>query len=321
MNRAVMLRLTATLLCCLLLIACSREDAAVETATTSAEPPAAVDGNEQAGTAAGADFAPAVGTDSGTELTVFLSPLPASREQNLHAMVSGDLQGPQYRWFVGGTELVEITGSELPSDYIAKGAEIEVIVSKGGISGQATTVAVNSPPRLVPGSVDCSLNQPILPETSDADGDHVAIRYLWTVNGQELEHGENLLTYDQAAGGDQVALQIFISDGELELPVYECYEFTVDNGAPEFVSTPPNSFSGNLYEYQPQAIDPEGTRVSYQLDSAPDGMTLDPETGLIRWEITAESVGEHTVTLVATDEDGRQNSQTYTINLSLQGTP
>lgn len=45
------------------------------------------------------------------------------------------------------------------------------------------------------------------------------------------------------------------------------------------------------YTYDVQAADPEGTMLSYLLDTAPDGMVINPATGLISWTPTRDQLG------------------------------
>ncbi len=67
------------------------------------------------------------------------------------------------------------------------------------------------------------------------------------------------------------------------------------------------------YEYDVEAIDPEGSAVTYLLVTAPSGMQIDRASGLITWRPTAAQTGSHLVQVVAQDSDGGQSLQRFAI--------
>jgi len=70
---------------------------------------------------------------------------------------------------------------------------------------------------------------------------------------------------------------------------------------------------GALYEYVAEAVDPEGSAVTYSLLSAPAGMTIDPNTGLIAWAPSAAQAGPHVVIVAADDAAGNRGQQRYAL--------
>ena len=75
------------------------------------------------------------------------------------------------------------------------------------------------------------------------------------------------------------------------------------NAPPEILSTPITSASENqVYSYNFYATDPDGDILFYSLNLAPDGMVIDPYTGVITWTPAASQVGEHSVEAEVTDE-------------------
>lgn len=91
------------------------------------------------------------------------------------------------------------------------------------------------------------------------------------------------------------------------------------NRPPEIVSTPvTEAVDGATYTYPVVAVDSDpGDVVRYSLSQAPAGMGIDPDTGVITWVPTAEQVGSHDVTVVATDLAGASDSQTYAVTVAL----
>jgi len=65
------------------------------------------------------------------------------------------------------------------------------------------------------------------------------------------------------------------------------------------------------YVYDVEAYDPDGDDLTYALVSGPDGMTLDPETGLINWQTTSEDAGTYEVLVQVTDPHGASAIQRY----------
>ncbi len=91
------------------------------------------------------------------------------------------------------------------------------------------------------------------------------------------------------------------------------------NAPPAILSTPPvQANPGELYVYALRASDPDRDPLSYRLSVKPDGMTIDPATGLVRWTPTAAQNGTHTVRVVVEDDQGGIDSQSYLLNVGQQ---
>lgn len=86
---------------------------------------------------------------------------------------------------------------------------------------------------------------------------------------------------------------------------------------PPVISSQPNLFAtvGENYRTTIQAIDPEGTTVTYSLRRGPEGMTVDSATGQVNWTPTTGQAGRAIVTLVATDEQGGASVQSFEIDI------
>jgi hypothetical protein len=70
------------------------------------------------------------------------------------------------------------------------------------------------------------------------------------------------------------------------------------------------------YRYQIQAEDPDEDRLSFSLERGPEGMVIDPETGLLLWPLSGTSMGEVEVSISVTDEEGLWARQEFTIQLA-----
>jgi len=67
--------------------------------------------------------------------------------------------------------------------------------------------------------------------------------------------------------------------------------------------------------YQAAASDPEGSAVNFTLLVAPEGMAVDAATGRLTWTPGASVVGNHDVTLQATDALGAAATQTFVLTV------
>jgi len=88
----------------------------------------------------------------------------------------------------------------------------------------------------------------------------------------------------------------------------------IRNRPPEITTQAPTDIQeGVLYQYDVEAIDPEGRSMTYMLDMAPSGMTIDGMTGLILWTPTAGQVGTHDVMVRVQDSGRAAATQFFTI--------
>jgi len=89
------------------------------------------------------------------------------------------------------------------------------------------------------------------------------------------------------------------------------------NFAPTIISTPDETAVANTdYQYSVKAIDADGDIAAYRLDAAPQGMTIDPTTGVIDWTPTTEQLGTSTVRVVALDDLGSETSQVFSLEVA-----
>jgi hypothetical protein len=93
-------------------------------------------------------------------------------------------------------------------------------------------------------------------------------------------------------------ITVRVSDG-LGGIATQTFNLTADNvasnRAPSIDSTPEEITNlAKLYQYNLTGSDADGDRLLWSLDKAPSGMIVDPQSGALRWQPTAEQVGEHT---------------------------
>lgn len=195
----------------------------------------------------------------------------------------------------------------------------------GGWSPAATADGMgNSPPRIVSVGfadpyVHRGVNIEAIPEAEDADADDISFHFHWFLNDTELlENNTNILEGDRFSKGDRIALWVIPSDQESEGAIFYGSEFEIPNAPPAFISSPPLSFEATEYIYLAQATDPDDDPLTYFLEAAPEGMTIEGETGDIHWLINEKDAGEHVVKIVVQDAEGAKAVQEYSLNLSIE---
>lgn len=88
------------------------------------------------------------------------------------------------------------------------------------------------------------------------------------------------------------------------------------NAPPVIVSTPPNQAVQQLpLEYYVKVQDAPGEVLTYSLDVQPPGMTIDPDTGTLRWTPTFAQVGVHSVTVAVADDRGGVTPQMFDVQV------
>ncbi|MGR9106365.1 MAG: MopE-related protein [Gammaproteobacteria bacterium] len=91
------------------------------------------------------------------------------------------------------------------------------------------------------------------------------------------------------------------------------------NSTPEIVSTPVDRATAHFdYTYPAAASDPDaGDVLTFSLPTAPAGMTIVPDTGLIQWAPTDQQIGSHSVTVKVSDQQNFFALQGFAVNVEL----
>jgi hypothetical protein len=167
----------------------------------------------------------------------------------------------------------------------------------------------------------------------------VGVHYEYQVNATDddqhdvllysIVEGPMNLTVDGTSGvvswvpapsdvGD-VMIVVNVSDGAMS--VYKEWSVTVRpaNTDPTITGEPPSKriIVGETFVYQVEVWDPDDAEsLTYQLVVGPDGLTLDPVTGLMEWAPTSGDVGTHPVSLRVLDSRGGLSEQSFDIEVT-----
>lgn len=150
-------------------------------------------------------------------------------------------------------------------------------------------------------------------EAEDADDDEVTISYEWTINGYPAGSGKG----PDAAfkKGDSISVRATPFDGEQRGRAV-VLKRKVGNQPPMITEHYDYSLEGEVYTYQVKAEDPDGDALTYSLKSAPDGMSIGAETGLVSWVLPLDFNGKAHFTVSVSDGQGAEAEQALTLTVN-----
>lgn len=156
----------------------------------------------------------------------------------------------------------------------------------------------------------------------DPDFDPFTFSLVAPPAGMTIDPTTGLLTWTPAAlGSVLVAIQVTDDNGDSGNQVFDL-DVVPPNNAPEFGSTPITTATvGAVYQYAMSATDADGHDLTFALDVAPDGMTLNSNTGVITWTPGLEQIGDQSVAARVSDPFGGEASQLFDVSVLADTTP
>ncbi len=191
-------------------------------------------------------------------------------------------------------------------------------VSDGSKESTAATISIavtgiNDPPVACDDSAKTREDTPVvmidvLANDTDVDSDKIIVLGVTQgKNGSVTISTDNMLTY--TADKDFCGVDSFsytVSDGKGGTNT-ATVELTVEavNDSPVITSKPVTTTRvWSSYSYDVNAKDPDtGDTLIYSLTDKPDGMTIDPNTGLIEWRPNNDQQGTHDVIVKVVDSN------------------
>lgn len=133
--------------------------------------------------------------------------------------------------------------------------------------------------------------------------------YQWALNGKPLEISENSLSLREFKRGDKISLTVIPIIGNQKGNPVTVFTYLF-NSSPKIVSHVKDSkYKDSNFIYEIKASDPDGDHLTYSLKAAPPGMTIDPSTGLIRWDIPGDFAGRASFAVSVSDGNGGETTQ------------
>ncbi|MDA8170022.1 MAG: putative Ig domain-containing protein [Nitrospiraceae bacterium] len=242
-------------------------------------------------------------------------PQRAYRNSKLHVICQG-FNAPgiaNITWYVNGIERPVSTPNEFDTSGALKGDVVQAVAKINGVEVKSGPVTVEDAPpevrsvKLMPEVFKPGDNKLYVDAAADSGAEIV---YEWTVNGTPAGNKSRLDM--PVKRNDEIKVRITACNGQdCGQPVI--LERKIANMPPMFSPRVEMSFNGTEYVGQANATDPDGDTLTYSLESAPRGMTIDPARGLITWKAPPGLKDDTTVTVLASDGHGGVSRFTFTI--------
>ena len=234
----------------------------------------------------------------------------------------------RYQWIVNGQPIRNQAGEQLSPERLKRGdvVSVEVWPHDGMVEGRPFTseplVVANSPPivsRLViePESAFPGIRVQARADVSDADRDMIRMSYRWWKNDVLVQEGDEAeLDTNGLSRGDTLSVEAVPFDGVERGTTVRSVPIRMENSPPRILSAPAKSVVNNRYDYQVEAMDTESDSITYSLETAPPGMTIDEGKGTVTWQISPAQIGIHKVRILAKDSQGAIAFQEFDLNLT-----
>jgi hypothetical protein len=233
----------------------------------------------------------------------------------------------RFRWLVNDAPVGGASSPTFDPTSMKRGDRLAVEVTPydGKVEGKPTRAADkvvgNTPPAvravvLEPNGAKAGDPIKAIVDGNDVDGDAVRYIYRWLRNNQvALEGEQDSLDTAGFLRDDVVAVAIIPHDREAQGKEVLSQPITLANRPPKFTSTAPASMAQGQFSYAVTAVDPENDPVTFLLESAPPGMTIDERTGHIQWAVPAVATGSYMVKVVVKDSREGWASQEFAVGL------
>lgn len=194
----------------------------------------------------------------------------------------------------------------------------------------------NTPPRIIsarilPDPAYANTDLQVEVEAEDPDNSVINYTYQWlkAKEGAGIEQAEELggentpnLSHENFRRGDTVAVKVTPSDWHSEGLTYQTKPVVIVNSPPRIVSSPPETISDEeVYTYQVKVTDLDNDKITFSLgEDAPEGMTIDSETGLLTWRMSPGTVGTYKIIIHGNDGYHGTCFQRFTLILESEQT-
>ncbi|MBE0425171.1 MAG: Ig-like domain-containing protein [Nitrospirae bacterium] len=257
---------------------------------------------------------------TGESYSIEIAPIDASRNSVIYVIPRRfNLTDAKIEWLVNGILTNTPVADQFKATETKKGDEVQAVAWRDGQKIKSNIIQItNSPPEISKVRILPEVFKPgdtlyVEASGSDLDGDEVTINYEWTKNGEPAGNDKKIETSLQR--GDKVSVKITPYDGEAHgRPVILHREIV--NIPPTIIESKNYNFDGKTYTHQVKATDPDGDPLTYSLKSAPAGMTINPSTGLIQWNVPPDFKGKAPITVSVTDGHGGEAMQSFTLEIT-----
>ena len=254
------------------------------------------------------------------DISLESTPSSATRNSKIYAVPHGfTLSDANIEWIVNGYSALSSLPEQFNTTGIKKNDKVQAKTTIQGKEILSNIIQIrNSPPEISSIKILPEIFKPgdalyVEAAGSDIDGDEVTISYEWTKNGEPAGDSKQINT--QLKKGDKIDVKITPYDGETYGRSIVLHR-EIANSPPMITEGKNHNFDGNIFTYQIQAVDPDGDTLTYSLKSAPSGMTINPSSGLIKWNVPPEFQGK--VSFTVSVKDGRNGEALQSFNLEIK---
>ncbi|MDH5767934.1 MAG: putative Ig domain-containing protein [Nitrospirota bacterium] len=251
-----------------------------------------------------------------------ITPSDASRNSVIFVIPRGfNLTDAKIEWLVNDRLATSPVSSQFKSAEIKKGDKVQAKAIIQGKEILSNIIQIkDTPPEMSKVKILPEVFKPgdtlyVEVSGSDADGDEVIISYEWTKNGEPAGNGKRIEV--PLKRGDKVSVKITPFDGEAYGRSVVLHREIV-NMPPMIVEHKEFNFDGKVYSYQVTATDPDGDTLTYSLKTSPMGMTINPTTGQVNWNVPPEFKGKASFEVSVTDGHGGEAMQSLTFVITPQ---
>jgi hypothetical protein len=268
-----------------------------------------VTGDSPASQSPAADSKVTIGPDEATAQTII------SLRTNNAVINTGEVH-----WYINGNTDESSKKLRLISNELKKGDVVHAVITDGDKAYNSNEITIkNTPPvilkaKLYPSIPRVSSTLTVDLKAGDVDNDNISFKYQWTLNGKFS--GEQNYLAAELKRGDIITVKVTPYDGE-DLGRSINLRRKVFNSLP-VVSESSSSFDGKIYKYQIAASDPDNDKLTYKLEQGPDGMTLDPASGIITWEVSPDDKGIHEAKVLISDNNSGNLLVPFTTRISFE---
>lgn len=150
---------------------------------------------------------------------------------------------------------------------------------------------------------------------TDVDGDTLNFSLPVKPVGMSINSTTGEMTWTPANGVESANVTVRVNDGTTDTNQSFSIVVTPVNNAPVVTSSPVTTATeGQAYSYLVMADDMDSEVLTFSLTSAPEGMSIDDETGAISW--TPENGVESASVTVEVSDGELSDSQTFTVSVS-----
>jgi hypothetical protein len=223
-------------------------------------------------------------------------------------------------WYINGEKDDSVTSMRYSSDRLKKGDIVYAVIMDGLKEYRSNEITIiNSPPFILKANI--SPQMPRVTSTlkvdikaEDFDNDSISYSYKWTYNGRFA--GEDRFLDREFRRGDTVSVEVTPFDRDASGRGVKL-DSMIFNSLPAVIETDP-VFDGKVYQHQVSATDPDGDSLTYKINKGPEGMSIGPATGLVKWEVNERDFGTYEFEVLISDGNGGKLVVPLTVTIGLE---